>query len=103
MNYDELRPLKWHHGAGAPGWHIWFASTPVCAYKVVQWNDRFRWDYAYYSHAESRECDSLEAGMEAAWTHWKSLVRQIIEPVGPEGQIFPTKPSTPLDPNAPPK
>lgn len=48
MNNDELRPLKWYDFAGAPGWHMWSARTPVANYTVVQWEHRFRWGYSYY-------------------------------------------------------
>jgi hypothetical protein len=92
FDLDQLRPLKWRHFPGAPGWHVWAAYTPVAQYQVVQWNDRFRWSYAYYMKAESKECESLEVGMEAAAQHWKNLVRQIVQPRGPEGEFIKTEP-----------
>ncbi|MBL8848399.1 MAG: hypothetical protein JNG89_01890 [Planctomycetaceae bacterium] len=97
MNYDELRPLRWRHFHGAPGWQVWAASTPVAEYQVVQWEHRFRWTYSGYFQSRSIECESVNAGIQASWDHWKNLVRQIVEPHPMDGTTIAT---TPYEPKA---
>jgi hypothetical protein len=99
MNDGELRPLRWRHFPGAPGWHIWSAATPVAQYQVVQWEHRFRWTYSYYFQSQSTECESLEAGMKLSWDHWKDLVRQIVEPHPMDGTMIASEPYEPEPPS----
>ncbi|SFH58643.1 hypothetical protein [Planctomicrobium piriforme] len=87
MNLDDLKPLKWNHFNGPPGMQVWIASTPVGQYMVKQFHEQFRWDCSFYSEARTKECESREAGMHAAWEHWKNVVRQIIEPHPMDGTI----------------